>query len=82
MGNLLTNPFAKDHFYETVGRTIRQVRNDAGKSQQQLADSIPLTLTTIQNAETGASCSLLVLARIAEALDVTLDELVPLDAVR
>lgn len=71
---------AKDHFYNTVGEAIRMARHDGGMSAEVLAREAGVGLTTIQHAEEGTSCSLLLAAKIAEALDITIDELVPVEA--
>lgn len=70
---------AKDHFYVTIGRTIRAARESRNMSQKTLAMRAKLSVSTIDKAETD-NCSLFVLAHIAEALDVTLDELCPIAA--
>ncbi len=74
------NPFERDNFYKLVGESIRRARVAEGLSLSQLGKRAKLVETTIYNAEIGQTCSLLVLARIAEALDVTLDALVPTEA--
>lgn len=76
------NRFTKDHFYLTVGNRITGVRESKSISQDELARHTKLTKATIDHAEAGQSCSLLVITMIAEALDVTIDELVPLEAIR
>ena len=72
--------YEKDRFYQRVGVAIRSARNEGGMSQEALAKASKVTLSTVQNAEIGQSCSLLLLAKLAHALDTTLDALVPLDA--
>ena len=76
----LTTVFVKDHFYQTVGAAIRSVRDERGLSQADMARAAGLNQSTVQNAESGQTCSLLVLARLADALDCTLDALVPVGA--
>lgn len=76
----LTTVFAKDHFYQTVGAAIRKTRDDRGMSQADMARASGLNQSTVQNAESGQTCSLLVLARLADALDCSLDALVPTEA--
>lgn len=71
---------AKDHFYITVGQAIRRVREEAGLKQIDLVKASGLSQTTVQNAESGDMVSLLALAKIAHALDCTLDDLCPVDA--
>ena len=76
----MINRVQKDRFYLTVGERLCVVREAAGLTQKQLATQAGLAQSTIYQAETGMNCSLLVLARIAEALDASLDELVPTEA--
>lgn len=70
----------KLQFYRVVGERVRALREREKLSQSRLADMIKLNGSTINNVEIGATCSLYVLALLAEAFDVTLDELVPIDA--
>ena len=72
--------FDKDRFYITVGERIIATREALGWNQQKLADAANLSKSTIHNAEVGTTCSVLVLTRIAEALDVLVDELIPTEA--
>jgi transcriptional regulator with XRE-family HTH domain len=72
----------KDRFFLTVGTRISATREAAGLSTRALAETAKLSLSTVQNAENGDACSLLVLAKLAEALDCTLDDLVPTEATR
>ena len=71
----------RDHFYLTVGESIRAAREAAGLTKVDLARVARLPVSAIRNAESGESCQLHVLALIAEALDCTLDDLVPLEAI-
>ncbi len=80
MSATMTNSYAKDRFYVVVGETIRKTRTAADVSQEKLAKAAGINLSTLQNAEGGMSCSLYLLARIADGLDTTLDELVPTEA--
>lgn len=71
----------KHHFFETVGRRLQEVREAAGISQLALAKRLGCATSTLGGAEDGSrTVSLYTLACIAEELDVTLDELVPLSA--
>lgn len=72
----------KDEFHRVVGERIHQIRDEQGLGRTELAKRCGFNESTIVNAETGASCSLYVLAKLAEALDVTLDDLVPIDALK
>lgn len=78
----MTNTFEKDHFYLSVGATIRAARQSAGLSETELAKRARIAHSTVNNAEMGSTCSLLVITKIAEALDCTLDALVPTEATR
>lgn len=65
-------------FYDSVGRCIRESREAAGLTIKELADQIGTSHTTLGHIEHGtSSCSLYVLACIAEVLDTTLDSLAP-----
>lgn len=78
----MTNDFERDHFYSMVGERICATREAQGLTAAELGRRAKLASSTVQNAEVGTSCSLLVLAKLAEALDVTLDDLVPVEATR
>lgn len=78
----MVNRFEKDEFYRIVGDTLRARRKDEGWTVSDLATAARLAESTIENAERGQSCSLLVLARLADAFDTTLDELVPVEALQ
>mgnify|MGYP003405035167 FL=1 len=68
------------HFLTTVGIAVRDARTRAGVAQGELAKRAGLASSTLFAVEDGRTCSLLCLTKIAHALDVTLDELVPVDA--
>lgn len=70
----------QDHFNSVVGRTVAKLREERGISQRHLAEEIGLSHQSVTAIESGRSVPAFTLARIAEALDVTLDELVPIDA--
>ncbi len=70
----------KDHFYATVGDMVKKYRHDAGFSREKLAVQADLNISTIATCEDGRNVTLLALAKIAEALDCTLDDLCPLAA--
>lgn len=73
---------AKDEFYRQVGERIAELRENAGMSPCDLARATGVNSSTIGHAEDGTSCSLFMLAMFAEALDVSLDSLVPVEALR
>lgn len=61
-----------------VGRAIRTTREAQGHSQNWLARECDSTQTSIARIESGdGTCSLFMLVAIADALDTTLDDLVP-----
>jgi transcriptional regulator with XRE-family HTH domain len=60
----------------TVGRNVRRLRKERGLSQEQLAFDSKIDLTYVGGIERGRrNPSLLVMARIAQALDCALVEL-------
>jgi DNA-binding XRE family transcriptional regulator len=70
------------HFLTTVGKTVRDARESAGVAQGELAKRAGVASSTLFAVEDGRTCSLLCLTKIANALDTTLDALVPLEALR
>lgn len=69
-----------DHmrFYDESARAIRAARDASGLSQRVLAAQIGVTPSMLQSIENGNTpCSLYVAARIAEALDLTVDAFAP-----
>ncbi len=65
-------------FYDESARAIRAARDASGLSRQVLAAQIGVTTSMLQSIENGSvPCSLYVAARIAEALDITIDALAP-----
>jgi transcriptional regulator with XRE-family HTH domain len=73
---------AKHRFHDIVGRTIAKHRDLQCLTVRQLADKVGCNPSTIQNAEDGHSCSLYLLVRIAEELDVPIDTLIPTEATK
>lgn len=62
--------------YEKVGENIRRLRKKAGLSQEQLAASAKLDLTSVSEIESGTrNPSLKTLYKISLALKVPLKEL-------
>ena len=80
--NTQINHAEKNDFHHVVGQAIRTARKANGLGPRELALKAGLTASSIANAEAGQSCSLFVLVKIAEALDCTIDELVPTEATR
>lgn len=63
--------------YSQIGRRIKQYRQKAGLTQEQLAEKIDVATSTIAHAESGTSKpSLPLLLKAANALNITLDQLV------
>jgi len=62
-----------------IGRAIRELRIDAGYSQDELADRTSLSRSAIQSLETGAGSRLATVIRVLRALDRldVLDDLTP-----
>ena len=69
---------ANQGMYIRVGEAIRAARREECISSADLADRIGCSATHMQKIETAETpCSLHMLVRIAEELDLSLDELVP-----
>ena len=63
------------NYYE-IGQRIRRYRKEKGLSQEQLAESVNISVTHMSHIETGnTKLSLPVLVDIAAALQVTVDDL-------
>ena len=63
--------------YSQLGKRIKHYRQKAYLTQEQLANQIEVATSTIAHAESGTSKpSLPLLLKIANALNVTLDQLV------
>ncbi len=62
--------------YCKIGKNIRVVRKSKGLSQEELAEKVDISVTHMSHIETGnTKLSLQVFADIADALDVSADEL-------
>ncbi len=70
------------HFLQTVGDRVRSVREERELSMEQLALSADIAKSTLDHVEHGVTISLFVITKLADALDVTIDELVPLEALK
>jgi transcriptional regulator with XRE-family HTH domain len=70
----------KDHFNATVGEAIRAHRQRAKMTTDGLALASKVSHSTLKHAEEGHGVSLLVVAQLAEAMDCTIDDLVPIAA--
>ena len=73
----MTMRMADDWFHTGVGELIRQNREDRGLSVRELAAKCGVSHSTVSNAEIGQACSFLTAVRIAEALELTVDDLAP-----
>lgn len=71
---------ALDHFYLVIGDAINAHRKERGMTITGLAKEAGCSQQTLDNAIGGMGCSLYLAASLATALDVTLDDLVPLAA--
>ncbi len=71
-------PDETDRFYADFGRRVRTARDAAGLTQQQLADRLGLTRSSIANMEAGRQKALLhMTAAIAETTGVAAADLLP-----
>lgn len=67
-----------DAFYQEVGRLVRSARNQAGLTQDILAERVALSRTSVTNIERGRQKMLLhTLRDIAEAVGIEASELLP-----
>jgi transcriptional regulator with XRE-family HTH domain len=69
---------AQEDFYVQIGLLIRRARVKAGLTQQELADAIAISRTSLTNIETGHQRLLVhVLVEIADSLGVKPIQLLP-----
>lgn len=62
--------------YKAIGKRIKVARIEAGFTQERLAEIVDISPTHMSNIETGTThVSLSVIVRIANALSVTVDDL-------
>lgn len=66
----------------TIGQTIKKLRNEKGWSQDELARIAGVPFTTVAKIETGVikNPSIEKMAKIAKALGVKVDELIPIES--
>jgi len=65
---------AKEDFKSSVARRLKSARDEKGYTQEKVAGIVGLKRTTITNIERGTqSATLLELALLCDALDVTAD---------
>lgn len=68
----------EDLLYRLIGRNVRDARDAAGATQEDLAEAIGVTRTSITNLERGEQRPPLHrLLRLARSLEVSLTDLVP-----
>lgn len=71
---------SSDQLYNTIGKRVRLRRERLGLTQEQLADHVGLTRTSISNIEQGRQKILVhMLYNLAEALAVAPEALLPLE---
>jgi transcriptional regulator with XRE-family HTH domain len=64
-------------YLQQIGNNLRKIRNNAGFSQQELADNSNVAKSTIQRIEKGElNPSILLLKNISEAMGVDLSSLI------
>lgn len=73
--------YQKDAFYVSVGGRLRELREQAGMSMAQLAKLCGVSASTIENAEGGQCFPFILAALAAHHLDVTMDDMTPLEAI-
>lgn len=59
----------------TIAATVRRLRQDAGLTQQGLADRADLSLRTVTRIEAGEEARVVTLTAIANVLGVSISEL-------
>lgn len=74
------DPIKRDHAFAVIGERIRQVREHRGWTRKQLAEASKLRVNAVTDAEMGVAISVMTLLQITDALDSTLDTIVPLEA--
>ena len=62
--------------FKSIGQKIKEVRNDRGLTQDNLAEKVTVNVSHVSNIETGKTkVSLTLLVSISNALNVTVDYL-------
>lgn len=75
------NERQQQRLYQLLGENVKKYRNQNGLTQEQLANKIDLTRTSVVNIEQGRQHPPLhLLLQIAKVLDVGLETLVPKEA--
>jgi transcriptional regulator with XRE-family HTH domain len=68
----------EQQFYARIGARIERARRQRGMTQAQLAEHISTSYGQLQKYECGTNrIPVFALARIADAMDVPMDELLP-----
>lgn len=72
------NSKSRDALYEKVGRRVREARRAAKLTQENLAERVSLTRTSVTNIEKGRQKLLLhTLFELAAAMKIPVDRLIP-----
>lgn len=72
------NDPARTRFYDSAGRAIREAREAGGYSQREMGELVGVAQCRLGHIEAGlAECPFHVAARIADVLDLTIDDLAP-----
>lgn len=69
-------PF-EDEVLRVIGERIRELREERRLSIRELADELGVSDSAVYNAETGNTCSVTFLYRLADHWDCSLDDLCP-----
>lgn len=74
----MSEPSKEDLLYRIIGQNVRDARDDSGLTQEELADAIGVSRTSITNLERGEQRPPLHrLLRLAQSLDVSFSDLIP-----
>ncbi len=74
------NEKQQQHLYQLLGKNVKRYRNQRGLTQEQLANEISLTRTSVVNIEQGRQHPPLHLVlQIAKVLSINLETLVPVE---
>jgi transcriptional regulator with XRE-family HTH domain len=75
------NEKQQQRLYQLLGENVKKYRNQNGLTQEQLANEIDLTRTSVVNIEQGRQHPPLhLLLQIAKVLDISLETLIPKEA--
>jgi transcriptional regulator with XRE-family HTH domain len=78
MSTLLVEAWMPSRELPPIGERLKRLREESGLTQRELADRAELTLSLVTKIEQGVNRNLRMqtLVALADALDITLDELV------